>query len=164
MEIQSRMNLASTAFGRLRNRLFSNYRFRIDTKAAEYRAVVISTPLYGSEAWILYNRENCILENFNIRCLLKILGVSRKDKISYDELYTNIETTMAQWYLRWLGHTIKMPEHWLSRLILYGQPTEGIRSLGGPKMRYKGYAKHLLKKCDIQPQELEALAVDGWTT
>ncbi|XP_076054498.1 uncharacterized protein LOC143033193 [Oratosquilla oratoria] len=93
MEIQRRKNLASTTFSRLRDRIFSNNNLRID--------VVISTLLYGSETWTLYNRQNHILKNFNIRYLHNILGVSGKDKITHDELYhhtqtTSIEITMAQ--------------------------------------------------------------------
>ncbi|XP_076035996.1 uncharacterized protein LOC143021960 [Oratosquilla oratoria] len=54
LDIQRRINLASTAFGRLRDRVFSNNNLRIDTKAAVYKAVCISSLLYGSETWTTY--------------------------------------------------------------------------------------------------------------
>lgn len=171
LEIQRRVNLASTAFGRLRERVFSNNNLRVDTKAAVYRAVCISTLLYGSEGWTLYRRHINILEKFHIRCIQRIVGVTWKDKVTYEELYhrtqtCSIETLLAQRQLRWLGHTIRMPQHRLPRQILYGQLNEGGRTAGGPKKRYKDQCKTLLKRCNMQPRDLETLAMDRkiWRT
>ena len=50
-EIQRRINLTSSAFGRLSKRVFGNQNITIHTKIAVYNAVVISTILYGCETW-----------------------------------------------------------------------------------------------------------------
>ncbi|CAM4561369.1 unnamed protein product [Leuciscus chuanchicus] len=75
-EIQARINLASSAFGRLRSRVFVNKDLRTFTKAAVYQAVCISTLLFGAEAWTPYRRHIRCLEGFHIRCLQRILGVT----------------------------------------------------------------------------------------
>ncbi|XP_076036971.1 uncharacterized protein LOC143022573 [Oratosquilla oratoria] len=168
LDIQRRINLASSAFGRLRDRVFSNNNLTIDTKAAVYKAVCISTLLYGSETWTTYRRHIRTLENFHTRCPQRILGISWKDRMTYDELYhrtqtSSIETLLAQRHLRWVGHTIRMPENRLPRQMLCGQLSSGSRSVGGPKKRYKDHCKDLLIKCNVNPNELETLAVDRQT-
>ena len=49
---------------------------------------------------------------------------------------------------------------------LYGQVKDGQRRQGGPKKRFKDQAKVTLKKCRIQPSNLETLAADrtAWRT
>ena len=74
-EIQRRINLASSAFGRLSKRVFGNKNLMIHTKIAVYNAVVISTILYGCETWVQYRRHIRLLESFRARCLQLILGI-----------------------------------------------------------------------------------------
>ena len=50
-EIQSRMAKASASFGRLRQRLWNNHPVSMRVKGKIYRAIVLSTLLYGAEAW-----------------------------------------------------------------------------------------------------------------
>ena len=66
--------------------------------------------------------------------------------------------------LRWVGHVIRMPENRLPKQLLFGELSEGYRSVGGQKKRYKDHLNVLLKKCNIPPAELEVRASDriGW--
>ena len=72
-EIQSRINLASSAFGRLSKRVFGIKNHMIHTKIVFYYAVVISTISYGCETWVPYRRHIRLLESFHIRRLQLIL-------------------------------------------------------------------------------------------
>ena len=164
-EIQSSINHASVAFGRLRTRVFCNNNLKTSTKSAVYHAVCISILLYGAESWTPYRRHIKLLESFHMRCLKRILGITWKDKVTHSDILhrtqsTTIETTLSKQHLRWLGHTIRMPESRLPRQLLYGQLAEGIRSAGGQRKRFKDFSKALLKKCDIRPASLEHLAAD----
>ena len=164
-DIQVRIGLASAAFGRLSARVFQNRNLTTSTKAAVYRAVCLSTLLYGSETWTPYQRHFRTLEAFHIRCLQRILGVSWEDRVPYAEVFDRTHTQsiallLAQKHLRWVGHVIRMPAHRLPRQILYGQLLDGQRSAGGPKKRYKDHLKTLLKQCNIPPTALESLAAD----
>ena len=53
-EIASRISKASQALGRLRNRLLNHHNVTLDTKLKVYRAVVVSSLLYGCETWTVY--------------------------------------------------------------------------------------------------------------
>ena len=59
-EITSRIAKATAAFGRLTKRLWTNRNIRLDTKIAVYRAVVITSLLFGCETWTL-NKANIAL-------------------------------------------------------------------------------------------------------
>ena len=50
-EIQRRMAKASASFGRLRQRLWNNHHVSMRVKGKIYRAIVLSTLLYGAKAW-----------------------------------------------------------------------------------------------------------------
>ena len=64
--IQVCIGLVSAAFGRLGSRVFRNRGLTISTKAAVYKAVWLSTLLYGSETWTPYQRHIRTLEAFHI--------------------------------------------------------------------------------------------------
>ena len=74
-DIQRRIDLASSAFGRLSKRVFGNQDLTIHTKIVVYNTVVISTILYGCETWISYRRNIRLLESFHIRRRQLILGL-----------------------------------------------------------------------------------------
>ena len=56
-EITNRICLASSAFGRLKDRVFLNHDLKLPTKIAVYKAVCMSTLLYGCETWTPYKRQ-----------------------------------------------------------------------------------------------------------
>ena len=65
-EIQRRMAKASASFGRLRQRLWNNHHVSMRVKGKIYRAIVLSTLLYGAEAWTVYRRQVKKLHAFMI--------------------------------------------------------------------------------------------------
>ncbi|CAJ1074232.1 LOW QUALITY PROTEIN: uncharacterized protein LOC115531641 [Xyrichtys novacula] len=157
-DIEARINLASAAFGRLRSCVFENRHLRISTRAAIYRAVCVSTLLYGAEAWTAY-----IL--MHIRCLQRILSITWQDRVPHSDILqrtdsTSIEATLVQQQLRWAGHVIRMPGCRLPHQVLYGQLLSANRKPGGPKLRYKDQLKSNLKRCNINPNHLESAAAN----
>ncbi len=164
-EIHTRINKASPSFGRLRGRVFENRNLKVSTKVAVYNAVCRSTLLYGAESWTPYRQHFTNLEAFHIRCLQKILNLSWEDRIPHTVILSNtdsicIEAAVAKKHLRWLGHTIRMPEHHLPRQVLYSQLMGAKHSAGGQKRRFKDYTRELLKRANIPVTYLESLALD----
>ena len=167
-EVQRRIGLASAAFGRLSHRVFLNRDLTITTKISVYKAVCLSILLYGSESWVPYRCHIKKLEAFHIRCLQHILGLKWWHKIPHTEIRSRaridpLETILMQRQLRWLGHTIRMPEDRLPRKILYGELASGRRSVGAPRRRFKDHMKTTLKQCGTEPINLETLAADRQT-
>ena len=56
-EIQRRMAKTNASFGRLRQRLWNHHHVSMRVKGKTYRAIVLSTLLYGAEAWTVYRRQ-----------------------------------------------------------------------------------------------------------
>jgi exonuclease III len=170
-EIQHRISAASSAFGRLKQRVFLNRNLKIMTKISVYNAVCISTLLYGCEAWTPYRRHFRTLEAFNIRCLQQVLGLTWKDRVPHVEILRkvnclSIECTILQRQLRWLGHVLRMEDNRLPKIVLHGELATGQRPRGGPKKRYLDHIKSALRAFDINPTNLEILATDRslWRT
>ncbi|KAJ4930020.1 hypothetical protein JOQ06_019036 [Pogonophryne albipinna] len=125
-EVQNRIKQASAAFGRLRRRVFQNKNLHLRTKVCVYQAICITTLLYSCDAWVTYSRHIRALEQFHIRCLQRILGITWRDRVPLSEVLSktncrSIEATITQHQLRWLGHVVRMPSNLLPRRVLYGQ-------------------------------------------
>ncbi|XP_078576149.1 uncharacterized protein LOC144861905 [Branchiostoma floridae x Branchiostoma japonicum] len=164
-EVQRRIGLASSSFGRLASRVFLNKDLTIKTKVAVYKAICLSILLYASEAWTPYRRHIRMLEQFHTRCLQRILGLKWWHKVPHAEIRRRadiepLETLLLQRQLRWAGHVIRMPGNRLPRHMLYGELTKGKRTVGGQHKRFKDNLKANLKKCGIPPQGLETSAAD----
>ena len=141
-EVNFRIGRASSAYGRLRTRVFENHGITFHTKVMVYLAIVISTLLYGSEAWTLYRRPTKLLEKFHMRSLQRLLGITLKDKIPHTEILrrtgcASLESLLNRNKLRWTGHVIRMDKDRLPKQLLYGELTEGQRAIGGQLKKYK---------------------------
>ena len=128
-----------------------------------YKAVCISTLLFGSEALALYHSHVCKLEVFHIRSLQRILGLTWADHIPHVEILQqtgcfSIEALIIKRQLCWIGHVICMPENRFPRKLFYGELTSGYRSCGVQRKRYKDHLRSILKQCSISTPELESLA------
>ena len=164
-EVQRRIGLAGAAFGRLSHRVFMNRNLTTTTKVSVYKAVCLSILLYGSESWVPYRRHLKKLEAFHTNCLQRILGLKWWHKVTHNEIRRRtqmdpLEIILTQRQLRWLGHTIRMPEERLPRKVLYGELAVGRRHPGGPRKRLKDHLKTTFKKCGIEPTTIENVAAD----
>lgn len=170
-EISHRIGQANGAYGRLRTKVFENHNLTLNTKTMVYHAVVISALLYGSETWTLYQRQVKLLEQFHMKSLRKLLGVTWRDRVSNLEVLrrtrcVSLENVLNRNKLRWVGHVIRMDDVRLPKQLLYGELSLGMRTAGGQLKRYKDSTKKILKACNIPPENLEALAKDrqDWRT
>ena len=74
-EVDNRLAKASSAFGRLHKRVWNNKNMKTQTKISVYWAVVLTSLLYGSEAWVTYRSHVRLLQRFHQRCLRTILNI-----------------------------------------------------------------------------------------
>ena len=85
-DVQRRMPKASASFGRLRQRLWNNHHVSMRIKIKIYRAIVLSTLLYGAEAWAVYRRQLKKLHAFMMRHLLSIMRITWTDKVTNKDI------------------------------------------------------------------------------
>ena len=142
--------------GRLYKRVWNNKHLRIKTKISVYRAVVLTTLLYGSESWVTYRNHLKLLERFHQRCLRTILYIHWSDYITNLIVLeradiTSIEAMLLKIQLRWAGHVSRMDDHRLPKIILYGELSSGLRNRGAPKKRYKDNLKKVPRCVQHQP-------------
>lgn len=164
-EIMQRLQSANAAFGKLWKRVFFNRGLKISTKIDVYKAVVLSTLLYGCETWILYRKDVKLLERFHQKKLRNIMGICWKDYVTDIEVLErsqslSVEAIILHHQLRWLGHVRRMPDSRTQRLLLFGELQCGRRKWGGPKRRYKDQIHATLKKFEIDPASWEDSATN----
>ena len=78
----NRESKCSLWHGRLHNRVWSDYDFRLWTKIAVNRALILPTLLYGSESWTWCSEHLKRLNQFHLTCLCKICRMSWEDKVT----------------------------------------------------------------------------------
>ena len=162
-EIQRRMARASTSFGRLRQRLWHNHHVSTQVKGKIYCAIVLSTLLYGAEAWTVYRRQVKKLQAFMMRHLRSILRITWKDKVTNREILDrtglpSMEELLIRKNLRWTGHVMRMSTDRLPRQILYSQLSSGQRKRGRPHLHFKDTIKRSLKGRDIRTESWTLLS------
>ena len=160
-ELNKRIGRASSALARLGKRVWDNSNLTTNTKMAVNQACVLSTLLYGSEAWTLYSRQERRLNSFHMRCLRRILGIKWEDRVSNKEVLAqaglpSMFALLSQRRLRWLGHVRRMDDGRIPKDLLYGELAPG----GRPMLRYKDVVKRDMKAGGINPTSWETVAAD----
>ena len=164
-DVDNRLAKANSAFGRLYKRVWNCHNLKKDTKVCVYRAVVLTTLLYGAESWVTYRRHISLLERFHQRCLRTILNIKWEDYITNVEVLQtskciSIEAMLLKTQLRWAGHVSKMEEHRLPKQTFFGELAFGHRDVGGQYKRYKDTLKKGLIASGIDEDNWESTAKD----
>ena len=168
-EIQRRIGKATAAFGKLRHRLWNNKHVSTRVKCKVYRAVVLSTLLYGAETWTIYRIQVKKLHAVMMRQLRDIMGIKWQDKTTNVEVLRranlpSMADILIEKNLRWLGHVHRMEQDRLPRQLLYSQLCTGKRNQRRPRLRYKDVAKRNLKwrKISVNTWQTTARNRDNW--
>ena len=164
-EISCRLAKASSSFGRLWTRVWHERGIRQKTKVAVYRAVVLSSLLYGSETWTYYRRHIKKLDQFHLRCLRRLLGIRWEDRVTNQEVLRRaalpgIEALIIQSQLRWSGHVMRMEDSRLPKQLFCSELARGTRKQGGQIKRYKDSLKQSMRACNIPIVGWEELATN----
>ena len=93
------------------------------TKLSVYKAIVLTTLLYASETWTVYQRHAKKLNRFHLNCLHNLLRVKWQDKVPDTEILeqtgmSSIFTILRKTQLLWAGHVVRMPDERLPKRIL----------------------------------------------
>ena len=151
VEITARIQAASCAVGRLKDRVFKCRDLTTETKLKVYNQCVIPIIMYGSETWTLYRHHIKKLRTLQQRHLRFILNIKWTDYGTNDEVLErakteDIENILIRNRLRWLGHVVRMPDERPVKNLLYSELADGTRKVGRPFLRFKDTMKDILKR------------------
>ena len=112
-EISRRIAKASTAFGKLEKRVWSDRGITTNTKLSVYEACVLTVLLYGSETWTTYRQHVNLLKKFHQNCIRRILNIEWRsytpDNVVLERASsTSIEQRLILNQMRWAGHVVRM--------------------------------------------------------
>ena len=155
-KIRALIYKVSQALGRLNTRVLRQHNIRQSTKLKVYRAVVLTTLLYGCEIWTLYRRHLTHLERFHVHSLRTIMNIKWQDRVSNLQVLdmaesTSIEAMILKNRLRCVGHVIRMEEHRLPKQMIFGGLASGKRKQGRPLKRFKVCVKASIGHAEITP-------------
>jgi hypothetical protein len=113
-EVKKRIQKAAVRFLYLKN-VWTNASVSLRTKVHIFKAIVLSTLLYGSETWTVLENDIRQLEVFQLRCLRRICKLSYLTHTSNDDVLRrcNVDTiaqTLRLRRLSWMGHVWRMNE------------------------------------------------------
>ena len=150
-EIKERIAKASSAFGRLEERVWSDRNLTINTKLSVYKTCVLSALLYASEVWTVYQRHVKLLERFHQQCLRRILSIKWQNRTPDTEVLSkahtlSISALLMRNQMRWAGHLIRMDDSRLPKQLFYGELASGARPQHKPNKRFRDEVKVNLKK------------------
>ena len=164
-ELDRRLGKAATTMSRLNKRAWTNNKLTEHTKVQIYTACVVSTLLYGSEAWVLHARQEKRLNVFHMRQLRRIFNITWEDKVPNNVVLAkagmpSMFTLLKQRRMRWLGHVTRMEDGRIPKDLLYGELQQGTRRRGRPNLRFRDICKRDMKAMNIDTATWETLAAN----
>ena len=161
-EITARIAKATSAFGRLTKRLWNNRNIKVHTKISVYQAAVVTSLLFGCEAWTLKKAHIARLEAFHQASLRRIARIRWFHKVTNYEVLGrckigSIQSMLESAILRWTGHVVRMPDDRIPKRLLYGRLASG-RGSKGNHATYRNQVRRILHAGGITPADLEPLA------
>ena len=85
-EISTRISKASQALGCRCTHVMNHKSIKLPMKVKVYKAVVLTSLLYGCETWTLYRKHIKQLERFHMRSLQSIMGIKWQDRVTNLEI------------------------------------------------------------------------------
>lgn len=160
-EIATRMANASISYGRLKQKVWQNKDLTFKTKCSVYRAIVLSSLLYGTETWPVYKLVARKFNTYMMRHLRQILNVKWYEFVSNKEILSranlpSMYDLLIHRNLRWAGHVNRMENSRLPKQILFSQLKDGARGVGRPKLRFRDTVKRNLKD--------KLISIGSWQT
>lgn len=141
-DVERRIALAASAFGRLKNSVWSRRELSTDLKVRLYKALILPIVIYASETWTLRAEEARKLEVFEMRCLRTIMGVTLRDRLrnervrSHLKMETSIIDVVREKRNRWFEHVVRRPQdEYVS--VAYREDFQNRRPRGRPPRRWK---------------------------
>ena len=112
-EIQQRCNKANQVIGQMSPILKCKY-VCMDTKRALYNTIFLPTLCYQCQTWTMTSDDRRKITTTEMKCLRRMLGVSKRDRLRNEDIRKLVGTTPILNYIKkqqvkWFGHVSRLP-------------------------------------------------------
>ena len=139
-EVDHRIGAASKVIGALREEVIERRELNKSTKLRVINATVMPTLLYASETWTLLERHKSKVQAFEMRCLRKVEGVTRLDKVRNEEVRSRLGqvavlSRVEKKQTEWARKVEDMTDDRMVKKV-FVQSVPGKRPRGRPRKRW----------------------------
>ena len=114
-EIRRRINMAMASFGKM-NRIWRANSLSRKTKAALYKAIILTIMLYNAEVWPIKKQDMTALENAHFVMMRRMMTgrtadahIKRKTLLSAFDLQSMADCITKK-RMSWIGHALRRPD------------------------------------------------------
>ncbi len=137
-EFQHRKGKAWFQFLERRKTIFQRYLFPLTHKIWLFKVYVLTTLLYGCEAWAPTAEEFTNIETIQRKMLMMILNIRDSDKVNYVNILEKTKMLCVESYIRkqrliWAGKIARMGDDRVPKLMFFGEVVGGHSSRGARK-------------------------------
>jgi hypothetical protein len=102
--------------------------------------MAVSAGLYGSENWVLTEKDKDRIQAAEMRLLRSTMGVTRQDRLTTEAIrktlnVNSLNDTVSKYRHNWFNHIRRMDHSRFPRYMLSYRPT-GRRGPGRPRKRW----------------------------
>ena len=145
-DIDRRLALAYTAFGKLNKNVWSNKNLPMRLKTRLLHTLIFPIATYACSTWTLTKKDANKLRVLENNCLRGLLGARLQDRISIKTLHEKAGTNpfilnfVKKQRLTWYGHVVRMEDNNIVKQVMNNDFTEK-RKRGCPPKRWKDQIK-----------------------
>ena len=138
-EIQHRCNKANQMIGQMAPILRCKH-VTMNTKRAMFNTIFLPTLCYQCQTWTLTTNDRRKLVTTEMKCLRRMLGVTRRDRLRNEDIRKKVGTTsvldfIKKQQIKWFGHVSRLPSDSAPQramLLRYN----GYKAKGRPRKRW----------------------------
>lgn len=137
-DIENKLNKFQLICGTI-NRTLQN-KTRKDTKLKFYKIMAVPVLMFGSESWILQERDRSKIQSAEMKFLRRVKGCTKMDQIRNEDIREelniySIHEKLEEYKDNWRTHLHRMNNERIPALINSYQP-QGRRDIGRPRKRW----------------------------
>ena len=136
-----------------------------------YRTLIKPVLLYGSESWVVLEKDASLLRIFERKVLRTIFGPINENGVfrrrynhELEAIYgkPDIISDIKRNRLRWLGHIVRMKEGRVTRNLFMKKPPFGTRSAGRQRLTWEESVNMNLNRLNVVTWLLQARDRKTW--
>lgn len=163
-EISHRITRANQVYYQVCNSIIGHREVGVETKRHVYKSVYLPTLIYGSESWVMLDKQTSRITAAEMRFLRRAVGKTRRDRIRNEQIrelfeVTELRKTIETRQLKWFGHVCRMEDEREPRKVLEARPT-GKRPRGRPRISYQENIQRIGGKRGKTLQQMKNLSRD----